>query len=139
MESACGIVGSVVWTMTWKRNWRLFRYSAKMSSIRTIWEKMRTRWPRSLRRSSSLSSSSNFPLLRMRCCKGGIAREEFEVGRERSNGKRGETEGKSKSRTERRGFKRKERVASIPVKSHVSTEFLVITFSLMFCKTSPHC
>lgn len=52
---------------TWKRNCRLLRYSAKISNIRTIWEKMRTLWPRSFKRTSSLSNSTSLPLLRMSC------------------------------------------------------------------------
>lgn len=53
--------------LTWNKNWRLFRYSARMSSIRTIWEKMSTRWPRSFSRTRSLSRSTSFPLLRIKC------------------------------------------------------------------------
>lgn len=54
--------------VTWKGNWRYFRYSARMSSILTIWEKIRTLLPRSRRRISSLSRRISFPLLRIKCC-----------------------------------------------------------------------
>lgn len=55
--------------ITWNKNCRYFRYSARMSSIRTIWEKMSTRCPRSFSRTSSLSRRISFPLLRIRCCR----------------------------------------------------------------------
>jgi len=48
---------------TWNGKCRSWRYSARMSSMRTIWEKMRTRCPLSRSRSSSLSSSISLPLL----------------------------------------------------------------------------
>ncbi|TNN45051.1 hypothetical protein EYF80_044757 [Liparis tanakae] len=49
---------------SWAHKWRI-------SSIRTIWEKMSTRWPRSFSRTSSLSSRTSFPLLRISCCREG--------------------------------------------------------------------
>ena len=55
-------------THTWKRNRRSWRYSANMSSIRTICEKIRTRWPVSFNLHSSLSSRNSFPLPRIRVC-----------------------------------------------------------------------
>ena len=53
---------------TWKRNRRSWRYSANMSSMRTICEKIRTRWPVSFNLHSSLSSRNSFPLPRIRVC-----------------------------------------------------------------------
>ena len=55
--------------LTWKGNWRYFKYSASISNIRTIWEKIRTLLPRSLRRINSLSRRISFPLLRIKCYK----------------------------------------------------------------------
>ena len=48
---------------------RYFKYSASISNIRTIWEKIRTLLPRSLRRINSLSRRISFPLLRIKCYK----------------------------------------------------------------------
>ena len=45
-----------------------------MSSIRTICEKIRTRWPVSFNLHSSLSSRNSFPLPRIRVCWKGITR-----------------------------------------------------------------
>ena len=61
-------------THTWKRNRRSWRYSANMSSIRTICEKIRTRWPVSFNLHSSLSSRNSFPLPRIRVCWKGITK-----------------------------------------------------------------
>ena len=61
-------------TLTWKRNRRSWRYSANMSSIRTICEKIRTRWPVSFNLHSSLSSRNSFPLPRIRVCWKGITK-----------------------------------------------------------------
>lgn len=55
--------------LTWKGNWRYLRYSARMSSILTICEKIRTLLPRSRRRISSLSRRISLPLLRIKCYK----------------------------------------------------------------------
>ena len=48
------------------RRWKLkclsCRYSARISNIMTIWEKMSTRWPPSFKRHSNLSNKNNFPL-----------------------------------------------------------------------------
>lgn len=51
---------------TWKRNLLRCKYSAKISNMRTICEKIKTRWPVSFRRTSSLSSKKSFPLPRIR-------------------------------------------------------------------------
>ena len=47
---------------TWNRKRRCCRYSARMSSIRTICEKIRTLWPVSFNLHNSLSSKNSLPL-----------------------------------------------------------------------------
>jgi len=46
----------------WKLKCLSCKYSARMSNIMTIWEKMSTRWPPSFKRHSNLSNKNNFPL-----------------------------------------------------------------------------
>jgi len=54
--------------VTWKPNRLSCIYSARMSNIRTICEKMSTRCPASFNLSSSLSSRINLPLLFTNSC-----------------------------------------------------------------------
>ena len=51
----------------WKGKWRNCMYSAIKSNMRTICEKMSTRWPVSLRRTNNLSKSTNLPEPRINC------------------------------------------------------------------------
>ena len=55
---------------TWKEKRRSLRYSSSRSSIRTICEKISTRWPPSLSRNKSLSNKISLPLLFTRVCRG---------------------------------------------------------------------
>ena len=55
---------------TWKGKCRYWRYSARRSNRRTIWEKMSTRCPASFSRISNLSRRINLPLAFTNACEG---------------------------------------------------------------------